>query len=87
MLRVWDGGVPRSMRDPTLDPDMQGVPVVTPPGDTKGRKGVAGLAVPAGLLIGLGVGFMIDNVAAGLFIGLGSGFLVMIPLRVILGVW
>ena len=38
---------------------------------------ITGVAIPAGVLIGLGVGFLIDNIPAGLFLGLGGGFLVM----------
>jgi hypothetical protein len=37
-------------------------------------KGV--LFVPAGILIGMGVGFITGNLPAGLFIGLGVGFLI-----------
>lgn len=33
--------------------------------------------VPAGLLIGMGVGFLTGALLAGLFIGLGSGILLM----------
>ena len=33
-----------------------------------------GIFIPAGLLTGLGIGFLVDNVPAGLFIGLGVGF-------------
>ena len=55
--------------------------------EPKKRKGVTGLAIPAGLLIGMGVGFLVDNVTAGLLIGLGGGFLGMIILRVIVGEW
>jgi len=46
--------------------------------ETKKQWGITGVAIPAGLLIGLGVGFIIDNIAAGIFIGLGGGFLVML---------
>ena len=53
----------------------------------KKRKGVTGLAIPAGFLIGLGVGFLVDNVVAGVLLGLGGGFLVMMILRIILGEW
>ena len=53
----------------------------------KKRKGVTGLAIPAGLFIGMGVGFLVDNITAGIFIGLGGGFLGMIILYVILGEW
>ena len=53
----------------------------------KKRKGTAGVAIPAGLLIGMGVGFLFDNITAGILIGLGCGFIGMIILRVILGEW
>jgi hypothetical protein len=33
-----------------------------------------GLLIPAGVITGMGVGFLIDNVVAGMFIGLGTGF-------------
>jgi hypothetical protein len=46
--------------------------------DQKKRWGITGVAIPAGLLIGMGFGFLIDNIPAGLFIGLGAGFLVML---------
>jgi hypothetical protein len=46
--------------------------------ETKKQWGITGVAIPAGLLIGMGVGFIIDNIAAGIFIGLGGGFLVML---------
>ena len=46
--------------------------------DPKKQWGVAGVAIPAGLFIGMGVGFLIDNVTAGIFLGLGGGFLVML---------
>lgn len=53
----------------------------------KTRNGVTGVAIPAGLLIGLGVGFLIDDVTAGVFLGLGGGFVVMMVLRIVLGEW
>jgi hypothetical protein len=60
----------------------------TQPEQPKKRKsGVTGLAIPAGLFIGIGVGFLVDNTSAGVMIGLGCGFLGMIILRVILGEW
>ena len=46
--------------------------------ETKKQWGITGVAIPAGLLIGMGVGFIIDNITAGIFIGLGGGFLVML---------
>jgi hypothetical protein len=57
------------------------------PEKTKKQKGLSGLAIPAGLFIGMGIGFVVDHLVAGLFIGLGGGFLVMIILRIILGEW
>ena len=60
----------------------------TQPEQPKKRKsGVTGVAIPAGLLIGLGVGILVDEIAAGVMIGLGCGFLLMIILRAILGEW
>ncbi|MGV8169458.1 MAG: hypothetical protein ACP5N3_05365 [Candidatus Nanoarchaeia archaeon] len=35
----------------------------------------AGLFIPAGVLLGLGFGFLFKNVPAFLFLGLGVGFL------------
>lgn len=40
---------------------------------SKGNPG--GLFIPGGLLTGMGVGFLVDNIAAGMFIGLGLGFI------------
>jgi len=34
-----------------------------------------GLFVPAGVLIGMGVGFLLGNLVPYMFIGLGAGFL------------
>ncbi len=53
----------------------------------KKDTGVTGLAIPAGLFIGLGVGFLVDNIPAGIFLGLGCGFLIMLVVRVKLGKW
>ncbi len=53
----------------------------------KKRKGVTGLAIPAGLFIGMGFGFLADNLIAGIFLGLGGGFLVMLIVRAKLGEW
>ena len=54
--------------------------------ETKKQWGITGVAVPAGLFIGMGVGFAIDNITAGIFIGLGSGFLVMLIAMLIMHV-
>ena len=40
----------------------------------KKDKDMGGLLIPAGLFIGMGFGFLYDNLTAGLFIGLGTGF-------------
>lgn len=40
----------------------------------KKDKGAAVLFIPAGLFLGFGVGFIINNVPAGMFGGLGLGF-------------
>jgi hypothetical protein len=53
----------------------------------KKQKGVTGLAIPAGLFIGMGIGFLTDNLVAGIFLGLGGGFLVMLIVRAKLGEW
>ena len=53
----------------------------------KKEKGVTGLAIPAGLFIGMGFGFLTDNLVAGLFLGLGGGFLIMLLVRAKLGEW
>ncbi len=53
----------------------------------KKQKGAASLAIPTGLFIGVGVGFLINNFVAGLFLGLGAGFLITLLLRIKLGEW
>jgi hypothetical protein len=55
--------------------------------DPKKHKGVSGVAIPAGLFIGMGIGFAVDELVAGLFIGLGAGFLIMLIVRAKLGEW
>jgi len=49
------------------------------------RKGASGLFIPAGLFIGMGVGWAFDYLVPGMFIGLGAGFflfaLVMVLMR------
>jgi len=42
----------------------------------KESKGAGGLFIPAGIFIGMGVGFLINNLPAGMFIGMGCGFVV-----------
>lgn len=38
------------------------------------KEDLAGLFIPAGTAIGMGIGFLTDNLVAYLFIGLGAGF-------------
>jgi len=42
--------------------------------EKKDRKGSGALFIPAGLLLGFGIGFLYNNIPAGMFIGLGAGF-------------
>jgi len=42
--------------------------------EMENRKRFSGLFIPAGLFIGMGVGWAIDNFLPGMFIGLGIGF-------------
>ena len=55
--------------------------------DQKKHWNITGVAIPAGLFIGMGVGFLIDNITAGIFLGLGGGFLVMLIGMLILRVF
>ncbi len=48
------------------------------------RRGASGIFIPAGLLIGMGVGFATDNLVPGLFIGLGAGFLLFALVMVLM---
>ena len=43
-----------------------------------------GVLVPGGLLIGMGIGWIFDQLVPGLFIGLGAGMLAMAGLQVFL---
>ncbi|MFC1962952.1 hypothetical protein ACFLWB_03030 [Chloroflexota bacterium] len=45
--------------------------------DQKKQWNITGVAIPAGLLIGMGIGFLVNNIPAGIFLGLGGGFLAM----------
>ena len=46
------------------------------------KKSYGGIMVPAGLFIGMGIGFVVDELVGGLFIGLGVGFLLMVLVEV-----
>jgi hypothetical protein len=57
------------------------------PKQTKREKKIedsTGVFVPAGLLLGMGIGFAVGNLVAWLFIGLGAGFLAMAIANMIL---
>lgn len=41
----------------------------------KNRREIGGLFIPAGLFIGMGLGFLYNHLVEGLFLGLGAGFL------------
>lgn len=41
------------------------------------------LFIPAGVLTGVGVGFLIDNIPAGTLVGLGIGFLIFATISVL----
>jgi hypothetical protein len=43
----------------------------------------SGLLVPAGLFIGMGIGWTFDYLVQGLFVGLGGGFLAMALVRLL----
>ena len=55
--------------------------------ESKKKKGISGLFIPAGIFIGMGVGFATDELVAGLFIGLGAGFIVAAIVRWKTGEW
>ncbi len=45
------------------------------------KKDPSELAIPAGLFIGLGVGFLIGQIVGGVLIGLGLGFLLLMIIK------
>ena len=46
--------------------------------EKKDRKGISALFIPAGLFIGMGIGFLADKLVPGMYIGLGVGFVLFI---------
>jgi hypothetical protein len=38
------------------------------------KKVYGGMFIPAGIFVGMGIGWLMDYLVAGLFIGLGAGF-------------
>lgn len=53
------------------------------PKEGKKKDGLGGLFIPAGLFIGMGLGFLLDSLVPAMFIGLGMGFLGMIMYSVL----
>ncbi len=51
------------------------------------KKGISGLFIPAGLFMGMGIGWIFGYLVEGLFIGLGAGFLAMAIVRLKVGEW
>lgn len=45
--------------------------------ETKQKKDISGLFIPAGLFLGMGIGWIFGQLVPGLFVGLGAGFLGM----------
>jgi hypothetical protein len=45
--------------------------------EEKKQWNITGVAIPAGVLLGLGIGFLVDNIVPGILIGLGIGFFFM----------
>lgn len=52
--------------------------------EPKRRTEISGVFVPAGLLIGMGVGWLFGHLVEGLFIGLGAGLLLMAMMQLFL---
>lgn len=48
------------------------------------KEDISGLFIPAGLFIGIGLGFALDNLVAWTLLGLGVGFLGMAIARILL---
>jgi hypothetical protein len=51
------------------------MPEVTKEKPKSKKMEAGGLLIPAGLFIGMGIGWALDYMVQGLFIGLGAGFL------------
>ena len=49
------------------------------------RWAISGSLIPAGLFIGMGIGWALGYLVQGLFIGLGAGFLAMVIVRLTIG--
>ena len=53
----------------------------------RSRKGASGLLFVGFLILGLAIGFFLNNIAGGFFVGLGVGFSAMAITRAITGEW
>ncbi len=42
------------------------------------HEDISGLFIPAGIFLGTGLGFLLDNLPAWLFIGMAVGFIAMV---------
>lgn len=42
--------------------------------EEKEKRGAGAIFIPAGLFLGFGIGFALNNIPAWLFIGFGAGF-------------
>ena len=42
--------------------------------EKKEKRGKESIFIPAGLFLGFGIGFAVNNIPAGMFVGLGVGF-------------
>ena len=45
--------------------------------ESRQKKDISGLFIPAGLFLGMGIGWIFGQLVPGLFVGLGAGFLGM----------
>ena len=53
----------------------------------RSRKGTSGLVFVGCLILGMAIGFFVENVVGGLFVGLGVGFIAMAIARAVTGEW
>ncbi len=53
--------------------------------ESKTQWEISGLFIPAGLFIGMGIGWALGYLVQGLLVGLGAGFLGMAIARLMLG--
>ena len=49
--------------------------------ESKKKWEVPGICIPAGLFIGMGIGWALGHLVPGMFIGLGAGLLGMVLVR------